>query len=81
MNPPLTPFHKNVAKRRLKLEFEQIFETAFNPYFDNFFGFDLIRFDDEIIQSGDKCMRTVVKKKYGKRAVELLEELIALKKS
>jgi hypothetical protein len=77
MSPPLNHFHKNVAKRKLRKEFERLFGTAFDPYFSNLLGFDIIRFDDEVIQSGDKCMRTVVKKKYGKRAVELLEELIS----
>ena len=57
--------------------FESIFHVRLNKYMHPVFGFELIRFDDEIIKpkDGESC-RDVVEREYGKKAVDLILELI-----
>jgi hypothetical protein len=70
-------FQKNFQKRKLGREFDRVFGVALANYFDNFTGFDVIGFDDEVVKSGDGCMADVVREKYGQRALDMIEELLA----
>ena len=59
------------------VEFQKIFKVALNSYWDIFTGFDVIAFDGSFIKPPDGVStRQAFEKKYGKRAVELVEILI-----
>lgn len=64
------------AIRRYEQEFFLIFGVALRSYMDPYTGFDICRFDDEFIKSGDDSMEDVVRRKYGTGAVEIIRALI-----
>ena len=59
-------------------QFKQTFGVELRPYFDLVTGFDVIKFDDEFIKSGDGACSEKVKTDYGAGAVRLIEALIAI---
>ncbi len=59
--------------------FQEIFGRSLSTYFDLIYGFDTIKFDDDITKSSDLddiSMADVVKEKYGEEAVSIIESLI-----
>ncbi len=63
--------------RRLQHEFRSIFGVAIKDFwFDNLCGFNLGKFDDEFLQSGDLSMREVVQERYGDKGVNIILQLI-----
>lgn len=62
-------------------QFKKLFGVNLRTYWDNFTGFDLIKFDDEVVKPKDgTSTRQAVRKKYGKEGVELIESLIGYNK-
>ena len=57
-------------------EFRRIFGTSLEGYMHHLFGFDIVLFDKQYIQSGDGCMMDVVNKQYGDVGVNMIESLI-----
>lgn len=63
-------------------EFYEIFGVPLNKYWDIYTpagmlcGFDITRFDDEVIKSDKESMRDTVLAKYGERGVQLIHKLI-----
>lgn len=58
--------------------FKRVFYTDLANYWD-FTGFDIVRFDDEYIKSGDNSMEDVVRERFGDNAVELIKDLLGRK--
>lgn len=58
-------------------EFHQIFGINLKSMFDWTTGFDVIKFDDEVIQSSNESMADVVQREFGDRAVEIVDALIS----
>ena len=60
----------------LHQEFRSIFGVGLIDYWDDFTGFDIIKFDDEVIKSLDGIMANTVKEKYGDIGVTIIERLL-----
>jgi hypothetical protein len=60
-------------------EFMETFGTPLQTYWDGIFGFDVVKFDHELVKSPDgvSC-RDAVKKRWGKKAVDLVMALMAI---
>lgn len=70
-------FYQNSQKRIYRREFERVFKVKFDDYFDNFLGFDIVRFDEEIICAPDGIStRDHIQTCYGAEAVKLIEVLL-----
>lgn len=70
--------HANIEQfNQFTSRFQQIFGVPLTKYFHPLFGFDLIRFDEQFVQSGNNSMRDEVKRRWGDEAVTLILELIA----
>lgn len=65
----------NVSAEDVRL-FKDTFFVDLSHYFDGFWGFDGIKFDDEIIMSGDQSVQDVVSSVYGVEALALLCRLL-----
>ena len=58
-------------------KFSSIFGVSLKRYWDNMFGFDVVKFDDEFIKAPDGISTAqAIEEKYGKDAVELIRILI-----
>ncbi len=68
--------------KKCKKEFEAMFGVPLATYWDIrtprgiALGFELIKFDEEVIKSGNKRMTAIVQKQYGLKAIKMLEYLI-----
>ena len=60
----------------LHREFWSIFDADLINYWDDFTGFDITKFDDEVIKSLDGIMADTVKEKYGDIGVTIIERLL-----
>jgi len=58
-------------------EFHNIFGVFLVDYWDKMFGFNSLKFDDEVLKSGSRSIKAYVTKKYGKRAFFIIHELIS----
>ena len=67
-------YHTTPEERR---EFARIFNRDLRDYFEKGFGFDIIKFDEELIKppNGTSC-RQHLRYIYGEDAVKLIEGLI-----
>lgn len=54
----------------------EFFGRPLRTFWDNFTGFDVIRFDDKIVKSGDRACSEVLLEKWGIEAVTLIKQLI-----
>lgn len=59
--------------------FQTMFHVRLWRYWDIVTGFDLIKFDEQVIQSADRCMKEVTQETYGDEAVTLIKALIGSK--
>jgi hypothetical protein len=58
--------------------FEQTFKVKFKDYWSPLFGFDVTKFDELIKTPDGKSLNQVIKKKYGKEALEKLHRFNTL---
>jgi hypothetical protein len=57
--------------------FWQIFNVTLDRYWSNITRFDVVKFDREVVKSGDdESMSDIVKAKYGQAAVDLIQSLL-----
>ena len=67
--------HKIIKENRQ--EFYNTFGVSLNDYFDPILGFDIVKFDEEIIKpSANESSRDKVFRKYGQNGVECIENLL-----
>ena len=66
-------------KKELKYspQFQTIFKVKLHSFLSYVTGFDIIKFDEEIIKSGDSCMEDAIHSTYGENGVSLVRELIS----
>jgi len=60
----------------LAVQFQDVFGVRLSKYWLGPYRLDITKFDDEVIHSGDRSMKDVVREKYGPGAVELIEALL-----
>ena len=69
--------YENSQKRRYMSQFEQTFKVGFDIYFNNLSGFDIVKFDEEVIKPPDGVSTSEqILKDYGPEAVALIKKLI-----
>lgn len=68
----------NVSRgRKYADEFKRTFGRSIGPYMDKLTGFDVIKFDDEIVKPPDgKSTADAIRETYGEAAVTLIRNLI-----
>ncbi|MFA5321950.1 MAG: hypothetical protein WC373_04695 [Smithella sp.] len=59
-----------------KSKFESIFKLPLQKYAHPLFGFDIIRFDEDLKTPDGTSTSDFIKEKYGKEAVELISKMI-----
>jgi len=60
--------------------FVEVFGVPLRRFMDPILGFDIVRFDDQVIRPPDgTSTRDVIVERYGEEAVRLVEELIGIK--
>ena len=60
------------------LNFSRIFGVTLNSFFDNLFGFDIVKFDEDFIKTpDDQSMEEYIQEKYGEKGVAVIKRLIA----
>lgn len=80
--PPPSQTLRDVVLQNKKLlhdhgpRFQEIFGVSLVRWMDPVTGFDIIKFDDQIVKSGSRQMAEVVKEKYGAEAEKILMALI-----
>ena len=68
--------------RRHAREFERIFGRKLKPFFDNITGFDLIKFDREVLKPrANECGRDAVKRQWGDEGLVLTKKLIKMEET
>jgi hypothetical protein len=60
----------------LAVQFYDVFGVKLAKYWLGPYRLDITKFDDEVIKSGDRSMKDVIREKYGQGAVELIEALL-----
>jgi hypothetical protein len=58
-------------------KFRQVFGVTLKPYWCNLRGFDIVKFDDQVIKSGDGSVHDAVQARWGDTGVTLIQSLIA----
>ena len=65
------------AKRKLAPKFQETFGVPLSAYFDNIFGLDIVRLDDEVIKARDnKSIEDAIVRQYSREAADLIWELL-----
>jgi hypothetical protein len=60
-----------------KCRFKQLFGVDFDLYYQPLpFGFDVVRFDEEVVKAGDESMLKVAKEKFGEEATALMQKAV-----
>lgn len=68
---------RQATRDRLFVEFLEVFGVSLSNYWrDARFGFDIVRFDEVVIKSGDNSMKEEIRHRYGERAAKMIDELI-----
>ena len=74
-----------LVRRNLELygqtyrEFTEMFGVSLRSYWNNITGFDIVRFDDDVIKSPEnESMGATVLETYGQEAYDLIRRLISL---
>jgi hypothetical protein len=57
-------------------EFKRLFNANIWDYWEPLFGFDVVKFDDNVVQSGDGCMADVTREKFGQEGEDYLEKIL-----
>lgn len=69
----------NLADRRVKHQeaFRQLFGVDLREYWDNFTGFDVIKFDEQLVKpQSNQSTAMAVRERWGQEAVDLCLALI-----
>ena len=71
----------NNYPKHLESDFKKIFNVNLKKYWKPFFGFDIVRFDEEIIKSLDgKSMKETINDNYNEIGVKLIEFILDFEK-
>ena len=67
----------NMARVRIAHmdEFTRIFTVGMKPYWDNRTGFDIVKFDKDVLGESDEPMYGRLLEKYGQEACDFIERL------
>lgn len=61
--------------------FQRLFHCPLRRYWHPVFGFEIVRFDQVVVHSGDRSMRAAIVEQYGEEAAQLVEALLAYERS
>jgi len=54
-----------------------VFQVPLNTYINDVFGFDILKFNRDVIQAGEKeVVRNALQRKFGQRGVDLVDKLL-----
>lgn len=67
------PTHYSARQAR---DFHSIFGAHLHDYWQGILGFDVTKFDDEIVHSGTMSCRDAVRQTWGVKGVMLIHELL-----
>ena len=68
--------HHKIIKEN-KQEFYNTFGVSLSDYFDPILGFDIVKFDEEIIKPPDgESTKDKILRKYGQNGVEVIKNLL-----
>ena len=59
-------------------QFRETFKAELGKYWQGILGFDVVRFDDEIVKSGNQSCRDAVRQTWGQDAVVFVNELLGI---
>jgi len=62
--------------QRQARQFRETFKVELQGYWQGILGFDVVRFDDEVVKSGTQSCREAVRQTWGSDAVNLVNELL-----
>jgi hypothetical protein len=69
-------------KQQIEQSFQAIFKVPLHRFWHPFWGFDVVRFDEQFIQAPDgRSTRDVVLERYGQAGVNLIDEILAFEKA
>jgi len=58
-------------------EFQRIFGVNFSLYWDNLLGFDIVKFDNEVVQADEnESMSEAIQKKWGQEGHDMILKLL-----
>ena len=57
-------------------EFQRVFCTQLSKYWNPMFGFDIVKFDELHIKSGDGCMGDKIIADYGQAGNDIIKQLL-----
>ena len=64
------------TRKKYRDTFHQIFGTGLEQFWDNIFGFDICKFDNNFLQTPDgKSLDEYVEEKYGKKGKEVIDNI------
>ena len=66
----------SIAREKHFHAFYQIFRQPLSRFWQGYLGFDVIKFDQEIVKSGDRACGDVVREKFGDEALQIVNELL-----
>ncbi len=65
--------------RKHAREFEEVFSRKLKPYFDNITGFDVVKFDHEVLKPLEgECGRDATQRQWGDEGLVLIKKLIKM---
>ena len=67
---------KLIYPQNREKEFFETFGVELREYWEPSFGFDIVRFDAEVVGSGDASPEQICIAKFGRRANQLIVEII-----
>lgn len=66
-----------LQRKTFDRDFKRIFGTSMSNYFDNILGFDIVRFDEQFINSEDQeSVAEAINKKYGQEGEDIVRKLL-----
>ena len=69
-------FDNNELMRAYAGEFVRIFKVPLRPFMSPYIGFDVVKFDDEVLGDEDRSVLEVIREKFGEEGVTLMQAII-----
>ena len=68
---------RTMPSARERNEFRRLFKADLSKYYAHpVLGFDVVKFDDEIVKSGTQSVRAAILQTWGPDAVRLIQDLL-----
>lgn len=74
----LKTIRKVSVSKEDRQEFKKLFGIPLKDYWEKNLGFDIIKFDKEVVKSGSKCMHDAIQDRWGDAAAILVRRLVRI---